>query len=218
MKVFADIPITFNYWQELKEEMQSAVDNLLLGRIKAYEYNQTKKHLHINNINKRFIDLSLNDIPIYSHIPSDTFLANIPKFQKILNDFNLIIKTVSIFIIGECMPVHVDRGLGYKNYKEYLNKERQIYTSCLFPIYNTENTVTSFYNILREEAHYTPNINDGPIKFNDDDIVEFASITINKPTIVRTDIPHGVKNFSKKPRCVFSVKFTSNPWIQNEII
>lgn len=213
MKVFADIPISQSLWHQLKKEMQNCVDKLLLNEIKAHEYNQTKKHLHINEINKRFIDLNHTDIPIYSHMPTDSFLNYVPTFKEILNDFNLIIKTVSIFIIGESMPVHVDRSIGFKNYKEYLNHDRQTFTSSLFPIHNTENTVTSFYKILKKEEFYMPIITNGAIKFYDDDIVEFKSVTINKPTIVRTDIPHGVKNYNDPPRCVFSVKFTSNPWI-----
>lgn len=212
MKFYDNIPIDDELWGILKQEMINAVDKFLLNYYTALPHNHNSKHKHINTIGKKFNELEASDLPIYSHVSPSVCLFSFPSINNLLNQYNLSIKLGSIFIIYNDMVVHVDRSSRFENYQQYWNN-RDIITSCLFPLANTENSVTEFYDVIHPRSQYLLCEKSSIIDFPEDSIKKVDEVVINKPMVIRTDFPHAVKNYSDKPRLIISLKFTTNPWI-----
>jgi hypothetical protein len=211
MKLFKELTLDTSYWQLLQAQMQKSLDDFLLNRNHALLLNENNAHAHINKINKPFIHLSINDLPIYSYISEENFLKSVPLFEKFLYKNDLKINIVLLNISNQ-LKIHVDHSAKYKSFEDYNKNLPEIQTAICFPIYNTEDSITSFYEPYHSDAYYKKSDNKTILFEISNSIRKIDEFTLNKPTIMKITVPHGVHSTSNKPRAVYSIRFKRNPW------
>ena len=211
MKLYNTIQLEESYWDTLQKEMQLSVDDFLLNKNKALLLNENTEHKHINEINKPFTNLTTDDLPIYSYIDETNFLKSVPSFDKFLFDNNLQIKVV-LLNLSLNLKVHVDHSAAYNSYEEYIKNLPEIQTAICFPIYNTEDSYTTFYEPVHSNSFYKKYQNKTLLFEDNYSIRKIDEFTLTKPTIMKITVPHGVHSNSNKPRAVYSIRFKRNPW------
>lgn len=211
MKLYKELTLDNSYWQSLQSQMQESLDDFLLNRNQALLLNENVDHVHVNSINKPFNELNLNDLPIYSYISEENFLKSVPLFENFLHANNLKINIV-LLNISNHLKIHVDHSATYKSFEEYNKSLPEIQTAICFPIYNTDDSITSFYEPYHSDAFYKKNNNKTILFDIENSIKKIDEFTLKKPTIMKITVPHGVHSNSNKPRAVYSIRFKRNPW------
>jgi hypothetical protein len=101
------------------------------------------------------------------------------------------------------LPVHTDNIETAKN-KIALN----------MPLYGTKNTTMDYYVTDKDNLHvsYTDGIKDYPIRLLKDNlyITLIDSMELDSPSLIRTDILHGVRNNNDYYRLTLSLKFVGD--------
>jgi hypothetical protein len=194
--------LRISYENVLKKEMQEAFTYFLQGKLR------TKQNLNMIRT-KTYHELEPNDLPIYSHVEVDIFLKHIPTFKRFLTDYNLEIKLITMLAILDNMNIHCDLSQDYTSYIEYYKNPPPINSAIIFPVFNTEQSITTYYRPKYDYDYYT-GIKGKVLEFNTADMEIMDQFTVNGIYALRVDIPHGVIKNDNKPRVVYSVKFTTN--------
>lgn len=211
MKLYNTIHLEESYWNMLQKEMQTSVDDFLLNKNKALLLNENSEHKHINEVNKPFTNLTNEDLPIYSYIDETNFLKSVPSFEKFLFDNNLQIKVV-LLNLSLNLKIHVDHSASCESYEDYVKNLPEIQTAICFPIYNTEDSYTTFYEPVHSNSFYKKYKNKTLLFEDNYSIRKIDEFTLTQPTIMKITVPHGVHSKSNKPRAVYSIRFKRNPW------
>lgn len=196
--------LTVSYADELQHQMQHAFTTLLQGKLKL---NSTASIEHIKN--KTYHDLTIEDLPIASHVDKDVFIDSIPLFKQFLNDFNLEVYLITLLAICNDMGIHCDLSQSYKTYHDFLLNPPTIRSAIIFPVYHTNYSKTVFYKPKFEATYYKSNIGK-VISFDKNDVDEIDNFIVDDIYALRVDVPHGVTKYDITPRVVYSVKFKNN--------
>lgn len=196
--------LTVSYADELQYQMQHAFTILLQGKLRL---NSTASFQHIKN--KTYYDLTVEDLPIASHVDKDVFVDSIPLFKRFLNDFNLEIYLITLLAISNDMGIHCDLSQPYESYHDFLLNPPAIKSAIIFPVYHTTDSKTVFYKPKHEPTYYKSEIG-RVISFNKNDVDEIGNFVVDDIYALRVDVPHGVTKYDLQPRVVYSVKFKTN--------
>jgi hypothetical protein len=196
--------LTVSYADELQHQMQYAFTTLLQGKLKL---NSTASIEHIKN--KTYHDLTIEDLPIASHVDKDVFIDSIPLFKQFLNDFNLEVYLITLLAICTDMGIHCDLSQPYETYHDFLLNPPTIRSAIIFPVYHTNYSKTVFYKPKFEATYYKSNIGK-VISFDKNDVDEIDNFIVDDIYALRVDVPHGVTKYDTTPRVVYSVKFKTN--------
>lgn len=196
--------LTVSYADELQYQMQHAFTVLLQSKIRI------KDQSKLNDIRRKtYYDLTLNDLPIYSHIQPDVFVSAVPLINKFLNENGLQIKLATMLVIGKNMEIHCDLSQDYTSYKDYIKNPPSINSAIIFPVFNADKSSTIYY---KTKLPYTEYVGEKGrvLTFKKEQMLEIDKFTLDSIYALRIDIPHGVENHSEKPRVVYSIKFNKN--------
>ena len=151
----------------------------------------------------------------YKQTPNNIVKDAMPLLSKVLKDEGLYDTwTSTSFIVthsGALYRPHIDKPATETTPARVF--------ALNWPIYNCDTSVTSFYKvpstINKQKVHIIPNVGERLAYFTNmsETILELVdSLTINQPTWLRVDIPHGVRVTSKNTRLIASLRFTPEPY------
>jgi hypothetical protein len=133
-------------------------------------------------------------------------VPTLSTYLKELGIYDIWEKTALIAATpSRSVPVHRD---GTPNFKRLF--------ALNFPIYNCEDSLTSFYEVkdgIEKVEKLIPNNGTPYTKFdiNTDDIIKVDSVIVSKPTWLRVNALHSVSMTSDKNRIVASLRFKPEP-------
>jgi hypothetical protein len=133
-------------------------------------------------------------------------VPTLSTYLKELGIYDIWEKTALIAATpSRSVPVHRD---GTPNFKRLF--------ALNFPIYNCEDSLTSFYEVkdgIEKVEKLIPNNGTPYTKFdiNTDDIIKVDSVIVSKPTWLRVSALHSVSMTSDKNRIVASLRFKPEP-------
>ena len=115
---------------------------------------------------------------------------------------------------GDQTSIHIDG--------QYTKENTIVGTSSFainFIVNGDESTMSWYYpNIKKSKTVFPKGKRPFSLYENEKDIVLLDSTIITKPSLVRIDIPHQVKNFGKKTRWAISLRFPYNKSTWKEIV
>jgi len=133
-------------------------------------------------------------------------VPTLSTYLKELGIYDIWEKTALIAATpSRSVPVHRD---GTPNFKRLF--------ALNFPIYNCEDSLTSFYEVkdgIEKVEKLIPNNGTPYTKFDidTDDIIKVDSVIVSKPTWLRVSALHSVSMTSDKNRIVASLRFKPEP-------
>lgn len=160
---------------------------------------------------------------VWQHLPLDT--SEVKRVQKIylenLPNNNLGFQPLEIGITefqgmkvfkSVLVQVRANSSLHiHKDHRPYDNNQLAIN----IPLLNCNESVTEFYKplIQKDEFNSILTVNGSPyISYKEDECEKIAEFWLKEPVIFRTDILHGVRNYSNSPRLAISLRFVEDPW------